>query len=105
LIAIVASVLNSDVLNSDGNKSSTYSFNVDFSSRQNVLFVSFNSIADNALEYFFFKSCNAILIELISPFVISANVFLDIGLPFRYKTASILVIRSISGNSVLVRSE
>ena len=34
LIAIVASVLNSDVLNSDGNKSSTNSFSVDFNSRQ-----------------------------------------------------------------------
>ena len=34
LIAIVASVLNSDVLNSEGNKSSTNAFNVDFNSRQ-----------------------------------------------------------------------
>ena len=34
LIAIVASVLNSDVLNSEGNKSSTNSFRIDFNSRQ-----------------------------------------------------------------------
>ena len=33
-MAIVASVLNSDVLSSDGNKSSTNSFSVDFNSRQ-----------------------------------------------------------------------
>ncbi len=34
LRAIVASVLNSDVFNSDGNKSSTNSLSVDLSSRQ-----------------------------------------------------------------------
>ena len=53
-------------------------------------------IADLGSEYFIFKSFNALLIEFISVLVISDRSFFDIGLPFKYKTASILVISSIS---------
>ena len=83
LIAIVASVLSSDVLNSDGNKSSKNSFSVDFNSRQQVLLTSFNSIAEFVFEYFPFNSFNALLIELISVLVISERFFFDIGLALR----------------------
>ncbi len=96
LIAIVARVLNSDIRNSDGNKSSTNSFNEDFNSKQYALFDSFNSIADFALEYFIFNSLIALIIELISELVISERLFFEIGLPLRYKTASTLVTKSIS---------
>ena len=104
MIAIVASVLNSEVLNSDGNKSSTNSLNVDFNSRQKLLLTSFNTIADFECEYFNFNSFNALIIELISVLVISERFFLDIGLPLRYKTASTLVTRSISGILLVIRS-
>jgi hypothetical protein len=83
LIAIVANVLNSDVFNSEGNKSSTKSLRLDFSSRQKLLFTSFNSIAEFGLEYLFFRSLIASFIELISELVSSARSFLDIGLPFK----------------------
>ena len=43
-MAIVANVLNSEVFNSEGSKSSTKSLRQDFSSRQKLLLISFNSI-------------------------------------------------------------
>ena len=83
MIAIVASVLNSDVFNSDGSRSSTKSLREDFSSRQKLLFISFSSMADLELEYLFFKSLIASFIELISELVISERSFFVIGLPFK----------------------
>ena len=56
MIAIVAKVLNSEVFNSDGSKSSTKSLRLDFSSRQKLLFTSFNSIAELGLEYLIFSA-------------------------------------------------
>ena len=82
-MAIVARVLNSDVFNSEGNKSSTKSLRQDFSSRQKLLFTSFNSIADLGLEYLYLRSLTASFIELISELVISERSFLVIGLPFK----------------------
>ena len=82
-IAIVANVLNSDVFNSEGSKSSTKSLRLDFSSRQKLLFTSFNAIADLGLEYLIFKSLIASFIELISELVISKSSFFVIGLPFK----------------------
>ena len=66
LIAIVANVLNSDVFKSEGSKSSTNSLRQDLSSREKLLFISFNSIADFGFEYLIFRSLIASLIELIS---------------------------------------
>ena len=83
MIAIVAKVLNSDVFNSEGNKSSTKSLRLDFSSREKLLFASFNSIAEFGLEYLFLRTIIASFIELISEFVISERSFFDIGLPFK----------------------
>ena len=82
-MAIVAKVLNSDVLSSEGSKSSTKSLREDFSSRQKLLFISFNSIAEFGLEYLFLRFLIASFIELISEFVISERSFLVIGLPFK----------------------
>ena len=82
-MAIVAKVLNSDVFNSEGNKSSTKSLRLDFSSRQKLLFTSFNSIAEFGLEYLFFRSLIASFIELISELVISERSIFVIGLPFK----------------------
>ena len=82
-MAIVANVLNSDVFNSEGNKSSTKSLRLDFSSRQKLLFISFNTIAEFGLEYFAFKFLIASFNELMSDLVISERFFLDIGLPFK----------------------
>ena len=82
-MAIVANVLNSDVFNSDGSKSSTKLLRLDFSSRQKLLLTSFNSIADFGFEYLFFRSSIASLIEVISELVISERSFLVIGLPFK----------------------
>ena len=82
-MAIVANVLNSDVLKSEGSKSSTKSLRLDFSSRQKLLFTSFNSIAEFGLEYLFFNSLIASLIELMSELVISERSFFVIGLPFK----------------------
>ena len=82
-MAIVANVLNSDVFNSEGSKSSTKSFRLGFSSRQKLLFISFNSIAELGLEYLFLRSLIAWFIELISELVISERSFFDIGLPFK----------------------
>jgi len=93
----VAKVLNSDVFNSEGNKSSTKSFSVGFNSREYVLLISFNSIAELEFEYLFFNSFITSIIELMSELVISERFFFEIGLPFRYKTASTLVISPISG--------
>ena len=83
MIAIVAKVLNSDVFNSEGSKSSTNSLREDFSSRQKLLFTSFNSIAEFGLEYLFLRSLIASFIELTSEFVISERSFLVNGLPFK----------------------
>ena len=83
MIAIVANVLNSDVFNSEGSKSSTKSLRDDFSSRQKLLFNSFNSIAEFGFEYLFLRSLIAPFIELISEFVISERSFFVIGLPFK----------------------
>ena len=83
MIAIVANVLNSDVFNSEGSKSSTKLLRLDFSSRQKLLLTSFNSIAEFGLEYLFFRSLIASLIELIWDLVSSERSFLDIGLPFK----------------------
>ena len=103
-MAIVANVLNSDVFKSDGSKSSTKSLRVDFNSKQNVLFFSFNSIADLELEYLIFNSFIALLIEFKSELVISERSLRDIGLPFKYKTASILVTRAILENCLVMIS-
>jgi len=105
LIAIVANVLNSDVFKSEGSKSSTNSFRVDFSSREKLLLTAFNSIAELGLEYLFVRSLIASFIELISELVISERSFFVIGLPFKYRTASTLVTRSISDNAFLFRSD
>ena len=83
MIAIVANVLNSDVFNSEGSKSSTKLLRLDFSSRQKLLLTSFNSIAEFGLEYLFFRALIASLIELIWDLVSSERSFLDIGLPFK----------------------
>ncbi len=83
LIAIVASVLNSEVFNSDGSKSSTKSLREDLSSREKLLFASFNSIAEFGLAYLSFRSFTASFIEFISEFVISDRSFFVIGLPFK----------------------
>ena len=82
-MAIVANVLNSEVFNSEGSKSSTKSLRQDFSSRQTLLLISFNSIAEFGLEYLFLRSLIASFIELISEFVISERSFFVIGLPFK----------------------
>ena len=83
MIAIVANVLNSDVFNSEGSKSSTKLLRLDFSSRQKLLFTSFNTIAEFGLEYLFLSSLIASFIELISELVISDRSFLETGLPFK----------------------
>ena len=80
---MVANVLSSDVFNSDGSKFSTKSLRLGFSSRQKLLFTSFNSIAEFGLEYLLFRSLIALFIEFISAFVISERSFFDIGLPFK----------------------
>ena len=105
MIAIVANVLNSDVFKSEGSKSSTNSLRLDFSSREKLLLISFNSIADFGFEYLIFKSLIASLIELISELVISESSFFVSGLPFKYRTASTLVTRSISDIGVVFRSD
>ena len=105
MIAIVANVLNSDVFKSEGSKSSTNSLRLDFSSREKLLFTAFNSIAELGLEYFFLRSLIASFIELISELAISERSFLVTGLPFKYRTASTLVTRSISESGVEFRSD
>ena len=105
MIAIVANVLNSDVFKSEGSKSSTNSLRLDFSSREKLLLTSFNSIAEFGFEYLFFRSLIASFIELISELVISDKSFFVIGLPFKYRTASTLVTRSISVISLVCRSD
>ena len=102
---MVANVLNSDVFRSEGSKSSTNSLRLDFSSRQKLLFTSFNSIAEFGLEYLFFRSLIASFIEFISELVISERSFFVIGLPFKYRTASTLVTRSISDFTFGLRSD
>ena len=82
-MAMVAKVLNSDVFNSEGSKSSTKSLRLDFNSRQILLFTSFNSSAEFGLEYLFLRSLIASFIELISELVISERSFFVIGLPFK----------------------
>jgi len=82
-MAIVANVLNSDVFNSEGSKSSTKSFRLDFNSRQQLLLNSFNSIAEFGFEYLIFRTLIASLIKLISALVISERTFFVIGLPFK----------------------
>jgi hypothetical protein len=47
----------------------------------------------------------ASFIELISELVISERSFFVIGLPFKYRTASTLVTRSISDIGVVFRSD
>ena len=91
MIAIVANVLNSDVFKSEGSKSSTNSLRVDFSSREKLLLTAFNSIAELGLEYLFSRSLIASFMEFISVLVISDRSFFVIGLPFKYRIASILV--------------
>ena len=105
MIAIVANVLNSDVFKSEGSKSSTNSLRLDFSSREKLLLTTFNSIAELGLEYLFFRSFIASFIELISELVISERSLFVMGLPFKYRTASILVTRSISDICVVFRSD
>ena len=105
MIAIVANVLNSDVFKSEGSKSSTNSLRLDFNSREKLLLTVFNSIADFGFEYLIFRSLIASLIELISELVISERSFFVIGLPLKYRTASILVTRSISDIGVEFRSD
>jgi len=105
LIAIVAKVLNSEVFKSEGSKSSTNSLRLDFSSREKLLLNAFKTIAELGLEYLFFRSLIASFIEFISELVISERSFFVIGLPFKYRTASILVTRSISDIGVGFRSD
>ena len=105
MIAIVANVLNSDVFKSEGSRSSTNSLRLDFNSREKLLLTTFNSIADLGLEYLFFRSLIASFIELISELVISERSFFVTGLPFKYRTASTLVTRSISVIGVVLRSD
>ena len=105
MIAIVANVLNSDVFKSEGSNSSTNSLRLDFSSSEKLLLTTFNSIAELGFEYLFFRSLIASFIELISELVISERSFFVIGLPFKYRTASTLVTRSISVNAFLFRSD
>ena len=105
MIAIVANVLNSDVFKSEGSKSSTNSLRLDFSSRQKLLFTAFNSIAELGLEYLLFRSLIASFIELISELVISERSLFVIGLPFKYRTASTRVTRSISDGGLAFRSD
>ena len=105
MIAIVANVLNSDVFKSEGSKSSTNSLRLDFSSREKLLLTPFNSIAELGLEYLIFRSLIASFIGLISELVISERSLLDIGLPFKYRTASTLVTRSISDIFLVIRSD
>ena len=104
-MAMVANVLNSDVFKSEGSKSSTNSLRLDFNSREKLLLTEFNSIAELGLEYLFFRSLIASLIELISELVISESSFFVMGLPFKYRTASTLVTISISDNGVVLRSD
>ena len=105
MIAIVANVLNSDVFKSEGSKSSTNSLRLDFNSREKLLLSSFNSIADFGFEYLIFRALIASLIELISELIISESSFVVSGLPFKYRTASTLVTRSISDIGVVFRSD
>ena len=105
MIAIVANVLNSDVFKSEGSKSSTNSLRLDFSSREKLLLTSFISIAEFGLEYLLLRSLIASFMEFISELVISDRTFFVIGLPFKYRTASTLVTRSISDIGVVFRSE
>ena len=105
MIAMVANVLNSDVFKSEGSKSSTNLLRLDFSSREKLLLISFNSIAEFGLEYLFFRSLIASFIELISELVISERSLFVMGLPFKYRTASTLVTRSISIGGLLLRSD
>ena len=70
-----------------------------------MLLTSFNSIAELGLEYLFFRSLIALLIELISELVISERSLFVIGLPFKYRTASTLVTRSISDIWLVLRSD
>ena len=102
---MVANDLNSDVFKSEGSKSSTYSSRLEFSSREKLLLTSFNAIADFGFEYLIFSSLIASFIKLISELVISERSFFVIGLPFRYRTASTLVTRSISDICVGLESE
>jgi len=46
-----------------------------------------------------------LIIELISVSIISARSFFVIGLPFKYRTASTLVTRSISDGGLVFRSD
>ena len=63
-------------------------------------------MAELGLEYLFFRSLIASFIELISELVISERSFFVTGLPFRYRTASTLVTRSISDiDGVVFRSD
>ena len=101
---MVANVLNSDVFKSEGSKSSTNSLRLDLSSREKLLFTSFNSIAEFGWEYLIFRSLIASLIELISELVISERSLFVIGLPFKYRTASTFVTRSISDFGLVVNS-
>jgi len=102
---MVANVLNSDVFKSEGSKSSTNSLRLDFNSREKLSLSSFNSIAELGLEYLFLRSLITSFIELISELVISERSFLVIGLPFKYRTASTLVTRSISDKGLVFRSD
>ena len=79
----MANVLNSDVFNSEGSKSSTKSLRLDFSSKQKLLLTSFNSIAEFGLEYLILSSLIASFMELMSELVISERSFFGIGLPFK----------------------
>ena len=69
------------------------------------MFVSFNTIADFEFEYFSFNCSSALIIELMSELIISERFFFEIGLPFRYKTASTLVTKSISTDFLVRRSD
>ena len=82
-MAMVAKVLNSDVFNSEGSKSSTKLLRFDLNSRQKLLFTSFNSIAELGFEYLVFKFLIASFTDLISELVISVRSFFVIGLPFK----------------------
>ncbi len=90
----MASVLKTAMLRSAGSNSSTNSFKDSFSSNDTSLFFSIKFSAEELILYFNFSSSIEDSTEMISEFVISDKVFLDNGLPFKYKTASILVTNS-----------
>ena len=95
-IAITAKVLSTEFFKSAGSKSSTNSLRDCFSSNEIEELLIIISKAEEEWPYFSESCLIASFTEFRSEFVISDNVFLETGLPFKYKTASILVTRTSS---------